>query len=126
MAARRFVQFISILQTELQGPGKLLVYRAMNQKLRTKHNVKVPRHLVHNMMRKLDPEGIEGRNLQKKAKPVKKPFTSEGHYGSYPLTDMTNCVAIKTQLFRLVYMTAWTLSHAKYSLYLFAILIPVL
>jgi hypothetical protein len=64
--------------TELQGPGKLLGYRAMNQKLRTKHNVKVPRHLVHNMMHKLDAEGIEGRNLQKKAKPVKKPFTSEG------------------------------------------------
>ena len=66
------------VQKELQGPGKLLGYQAMNQKLRTEHNVKVPRHLVHNMMRQLDPEGIEGRNLQKKAKPVKKPFTSEG------------------------------------------------
>jgi hypothetical protein len=40
------------VQTDLQGTGKLLGYRAMKQKLRTEHNVKVPRHLVHNMMRK--------------------------------------------------------------------------
>lgn len=66
------------VQTELEGPGKLLGYRAMNQKLRTQYNVKVPRHLVHNLMYDLDPEGLEGRNLQKKGKKVKQPFTSEG------------------------------------------------
>ena len=66
------------VQKELDGPGTLLGYRAMNQKLRIEHNVKVPRHLVHKMMWDLDPEGVEGRKLQKKAKPAKKPFTSEG------------------------------------------------
>ena len=45
------------VQKELEGPGKLLGYRAMNQKLRMEYNVKVPRHLVHNMMYELDPEG---------------------------------------------------------------------
>ena len=45
------------VQKELEGPGKLLGYRAMNQKLRLEYNVKVPRHLVHNMMYELDPEG---------------------------------------------------------------------
>ena len=30
------------IEEELQGPGKLLGYRAMNQKLRTEHNIKVP------------------------------------------------------------------------------------
>ena len=66
------------VQKELEGPGKLLGYRAMNQKLRTEYNVKVPRHIVHNMKYELDLEGLECRNLQKKGKNVKKPFTSEG------------------------------------------------
>ena len=63
---------------ELEGPGKLLGYRAMNQKLRTEHNVQVPRHLVYNVMAELDPEGLEARNLQRKKKKVKGHFTSEG------------------------------------------------
>ena len=66
------------VQKELEGPGKLLGYRAMIQKLRTKHNVQVPRHLVCNVMAELDPEGLEARNLQRKRKKVKGHFTSEG------------------------------------------------
>ena len=65
------------LQKELEGPGRLLGYRAMNQKLRTEHNVQVPRHLVHNVMAELDPEELEARNLETKKKP-KVQFTSEG------------------------------------------------
>ena len=53
-------------QKELEGPGKLLGYRAMNQKLRTEHNVKVPRHPVYNVMAELDTEGLKARNLQRK------------------------------------------------------------
>jgi len=49
------------VEKELEGPGKLLGYRAMNQKLRTEHNVQVPRHLVSNVMAELDPEGLEAR-----------------------------------------------------------------
>lgn len=66
------------VQKELEGPGKLLGYRAMNQKLRTEHNVQVPRHLVYNVMGELDPEGLEARNLQRKKNKVKGHFTSEG------------------------------------------------
>ena len=65
------------VQKELEGPGRLLGYRAMNQKLRTEHNVQVPRHLVHNVMAELDPEELEARNLETKKKP-KVQFTSEG------------------------------------------------
>ena len=65
------------VQKELEGPGKLLCYRAMNQKLRTEHNVQVPCHLVY-VMAELDPEGLEARNLQRKKKKVKGHFTSEG------------------------------------------------
>lgn len=60
-----------VIVKELDGPGRLLGYRATNQKLRTEHNIKVPRHLVQNMMYELDPEGVVGRNLQTKAKPAK-------------------------------------------------------
>ena len=66
------------VQKELDGPGRLLGYRAMNQKLRTEHKVQVPRHLVHNMMANLDPAGLEARNLQKKRKKPKGHFTSAG------------------------------------------------
>ena len=34
------------VQTELDGPGKLLGYRAMNLKLRTEHGIRVPRRCV--------------------------------------------------------------------------------
>ena len=44
----------------------------MNHKLRTEHNVQVPRHLVHNVMAELDPEGLEARNLSKKKKKPKR------------------------------------------------------
>ena len=54
------------VQKELEGPGKLLGYRAMNQKLRTEHNFKVPRHLVYNVMAELDPERARSQKPSKK------------------------------------------------------------
>ena len=65
-------------QTEVNGPGKLLGYRAMNLKLRTEHGIQVPRHLVYNIMMDMDPEGLEERNVQKKGRKKRRPFTSEG------------------------------------------------
>ena len=38
------------VKKELEGPGKLLGYRAMNQKLRTEHGICVPRRLVDKML----------------------------------------------------------------------------
>lgn len=49
----------------------------MNQKLRTEHNVQVPRDLVHNMIAELGPEGLETRSLQRRKKKPKGQFTSE-------------------------------------------------
>ena len=45
----------------LNGPGKLLGYRAMQNKIRQKHELKVPRELAYAVMYDLDPEGLEGR-----------------------------------------------------------------
>ena len=51
---------------ELKGPGRCLGYRASNQK-----------HLVHNVLKELDPEGLESRALNKKTKEPKVPFSFE-------------------------------------------------
>ena len=56
------------VEKELEGPGKLLGYRAMNQKLRTEYNIKVPRHLVENVLGDLDPDGVAGRSFVKRKK----------------------------------------------------------
>ena len=66
------------VQKELDGSGRLLGCRAMNQKLRMEHLVKVPRHLTYDVMAELDPHGLEARNLQKKGRKTKGNFTSEG------------------------------------------------
>ena len=55
---------------ELEGPGKLFGYRAMMQKIDQKHDMKVPRDLVHNFMYDLDAEGLKARApCGKKKKP---------------------------------------------------------
>ena len=51
---------------EINRPGKLLGYRAMNQKLRTEYSIHVPRQFVHNVMRDVHPEGITARQVNKK------------------------------------------------------------
>ena len=63
---------------EIGGPGKLLGYRALNQKLRVHHGVKVPRHLTNNAMAKLDPLGLETRRPGRKRKRPNKIFSSKG------------------------------------------------
>ena len=39
-----------VIRHELSGPGELLGYRVMTQKLRTVHGIKVPRHLDLHMI----------------------------------------------------------------------------
>lgn len=64
---------------ELDGPGKLLGYGAMANKLRQKHHLKVPRRLVHNMLYDVDPEGLAPRALDQRNKArVKGKFTTRG------------------------------------------------
>ena len=46
------------VKKELDGPGKLLGYRAMYHKVRQDHELKVPPDLVHTAMYDLDPKGL--------------------------------------------------------------------
>ena len=45
---------------ELEGPGKLLGYRAMQKKIRQVHDLNVPRDHMHAVMYDVDPEVLEG------------------------------------------------------------------
>ena len=63
---------------ELEGPGKLLGYRAMHKKIRQVHDLDVPRDLVHAVMYDLDPEGLEGRAVLAKKKKPKGHFATKG------------------------------------------------
>ena len=55
------------VRDEMEGPGQLLGYRAMQRKVREKHQLHVPRNLVYDVMTMVDPEGLERRgNVGKK------------------------------------------------------------
>ena len=57
---------------EIDGPGKLLGYRAMQKKLQQEHELNVPRDLVYAVMQEVDPEGLETRGGVGNARQKKK------------------------------------------------------
>ena len=63
-----------VVAKEIDGPGKLLGYKAMQKKLRQEHELNVPRDLVYAVMQEVDLEGLETRGgvgngrLKKKGK----------------------------------------------------------
>ena len=57
------------VKEELDGPGKLLGYRAMTNKIRQNHDLKVPRRIVHAMMFDLDPKALEQRGFANRDRP---------------------------------------------------------
>ena len=97
------------LTGDLTGPGKLLDYRALNQKLRTEHDIKVPRHLVHTVLADLDPAGLDARRLQIKTKERNRKyhFRPVDPYGLCHLTDMINSADIKLQPFPYAFTAVW-------------------
>jgi len=67
------------VKKELEGPGKLLGYRAMHKKVRQEYNLHVTRDAVYNVMYDLDPEGLEARGgIGAKKKRKKGNFSSKG------------------------------------------------
>lgn len=66
------------VKTELDGPGKLLGYRAMQKKVRQVWNLRVPRDMVYDIMYFYDPEGLKNRIPGAKKKAKKGQFISPG------------------------------------------------
>ena len=50
----------------------------MNQKLRTEHDIKVPRNVVYNVMTEVDPDGLKKRSVINKKKKRDQVFKSDG------------------------------------------------
>ena len=63
---------------ELEGPGKLLGYRAMHLKIRQQHRLNVPRDLVYATMTDVDLDGLQGRRLDANKRRKKGSFSSSG------------------------------------------------
>lgn len=59
----------SAVKKELQGPGKLLGYRAMQQKVRELHGRNVPCDLVYAVMGEADPQGLEANLVGQSNRP---------------------------------------------------------
>ena len=49
------------VRKEMEGPGQLLGYRAMQRNVREQHQLPVPRNLVYDVMTMVDPEGMQRR-----------------------------------------------------------------
>ena len=64
----------------MEGPGRLLGYRAMQKRLRKVHDFRVPQDLVHAVMYNIDPVSLEERapRFKKKKKKKKGHFTKRG------------------------------------------------
>ena len=54
-----------IIKREIEGPSSLLGYRGMWNKLRTTYNVTVPRDMVMQILRELDPDASALRKAKK-------------------------------------------------------------
>ena len=89
------------VEKELEGPGKLLGYRAMNHKLRIEHHVCAPRNLVAEIVWDMDPEGVELRNVKKIKKIPKKPFLSNGPNWTFSLDGHDKMMGFQNSTFPL-------------------------
>ena len=56
------------VRREMDGPGQLLGYRSMQQKVREIHGLNVPRDVVYAVMKEVSPEGLQARGGVGKAK----------------------------------------------------------
>ena len=66
------------IATEMKGPGRLLGYRAMQNKLRQKYNLKIPRDRTYDLMYDIHPDILENRRLGLKKRRGTKHFTTKG------------------------------------------------
>ena len=88
----------------------------MNQKLRTGYSIQVPRHLVHNVIRDVDPEGIAAGQVNKKIKKNIQSFTSEGPYWIVSLDGHDKLCGLQDSTFPLgVYGCMETFSRKTFS-----------
>jgi len=119
---------VAAVTKELEGPGILLGYRAMHQKLCQVHNVQVPRDVVYGILGNLNPEGLEARQLGFKKKKAKGHFASLGSNFVHSLDGHDKLMGFQNWTFplaiygcidtfsrKVLWVKVWTSnSHPKY------------
>ena len=93
------------LKQELEGPGKLLGYRALHKKLRQVHELNVPRDLVYVVMYNVDPDALAERAPQ-----VKKATFTDLNIQQHHLSLTVYMRSLPDTAF-LIKESAFTLSH---------------
>ena len=63
------------IQKDMEGAGKLSGYRSIWHALRLRHHIHVPRNLVAEIMKEIDPVGVEERRARRLKR---RTFTSKG------------------------------------------------
>ena len=53
------------IQEEINGPGELSGYRSIWHALRLRHHIHVPRNLVAEIMKEIDPSGVKERRARR-------------------------------------------------------------
>ncbi len=86
---------------ELEGPGALLGYRAMTQKIRQKYHLPVPRDLIHGVMFELDPEGLARRTPGAKKRKPRGHFVTMGPNWTYSLDGHDKLMGYQNSTFPL-------------------------
>lgn len=86
---------------ELSGPGALLGYRAMTQKIRQKYHLKVPRDMVHAIMSDVDQDGLAARRPGAKAEKQRGHFTTPGPNWTYSLDGHDKLMGYQNSTFPL-------------------------
>ena len=94
-----FEEVKSAVRKELDGPGELLGYRTMHNKIRQEYLLNVSRNLVHAVMFDLDPEGLEARCPTVKKEKTKGHFSTKGTNWVHSMASMISSWAIRTALF---------------------------
>ena len=68
-------EVMDVVGKELNGPGTLLGYQAMHKKVRQQHGLNVTGDQVYDVVKELDPEGLEARGGVEGRKKIQK-----GHF----------------------------------------------
>ena len=56
-----FDDIVRVMENELKGSGSFIGYRAMHQRLTVQHSLNVSRNIVRQVLKILDPEGVNAR-----------------------------------------------------------------
>ena len=87
---------------ELNGPGKLLGYRAMHKKIRQEYDLNVTRDKVYDVMYELDPEGLQLRGgVGAKKQRKKGKFTTRGSNWVHSLDGHNKLMGYQNSMFPL-------------------------